>query len=188
MGQRMRDVPIVYGNDCLRGWDAGKTPKYIYLRFSLIVKCPDWDEVVYQIPPNDRVFKLTQDETHSCLWEVTTTGWHVILDLQFDYPNTIVWLEYMPTGGVYFFDVVPLPFDEGVVYHNKNLDCEQGRPSYSGIAVLTYTPQATDLLKAINITKGDDLFMELFPLDDGKLVYKFCRIAESTNIKILFEP
>ncbi|GAH76571.1 unnamed protein product, partial [marine sediment metagenome] len=33
-----------------------------------------------------------------------------------------------------------------------------------------------------------DLFMELRPLPDGKLVYKFCRLRDATNIKILFEP
>ncbi len=188
MGQRMKDEPIVYGADCLRGFDADKTPKYIYIRFSQIVKCPDWDEVVYQIPPNDRVFKLTQDDVHPCLWEVTTTGWHVIFDLQFDYPDTIVWLEYIPDGKVYFFDVVPLPVEEGIVFHNNNTDCLLGRSAHGGIATVTWTPQATDILEAINMKKAYDLFMELRPLEDGKLVYKFCRLQDATNIKILFEP
>ncbi|GAI15960.1 unnamed protein product [marine sediment metagenome] len=58
MGQRMRDEPIVYGDDCAAGWPPDKTPKYVYARFALIEKCPDPN----LIPPNDRTFKLTQEE------------------------------------------------------------------------------------------------------------------------------
>ena len=188
MGQRMKDEPIVYGDNCLRGFDAGKTPKYVYIRFSQIIKCPDTNGVQFEIPPNDRPFKLTQEEAHPCLWEITTTGWHVILDLQFDFPNTIVWLEHLPDGRVYFWDHPVTPIAEGTVYHNLNLDCLLFRASHSGIAVITWTPQATDLLKSINMAKGNDLFMELFPIDNGQLVYKFCRLKDATNVKILFEP
>jgi hypothetical protein len=91
-------------------------------------------------------------------------------------------------GNIYFQDMTTVCPDEGYVWTNDivaclGLDCANG-----GIGVITWNPQATQLLSDLNITKGDDLFMELRPKSDGDLVYKFCRIAESTNIKILFEP
>jgi len=184
----MSDEPHIYGDDCLRGWEEGKTPKYLYVRFSKIVRCNDDPAPDWLIPPNDRMFKLTQSDRWSCLWEITTNGWHILFDLQFDPPNAILWLEHVPDGLVYFYDVVGTPIDEGFVYTNRNPGCVFFGPTEGGIATVTWTQEATDLLEALNIQRADDLFMEMRPLVDGNKVYKFCRLRDATNISIEFEP
>lgn len=188
MGQSMPDEPIDYGNDCVTSFAADKTPKYLYVRFAKIIKCPDPGPPFFEYPPNDRPFKLTQHDTWPCYWEVTSSSWHVIIDLKFNPPNTVFWLEHLPDGRVYFYNVSATPLVEGLVLANELLDCLLGRPAHHGIGVIAWTPQATQLLEDINMERSADLFLELFPLEDGNLVYKFCRIAESTNVKILFEP
>jgi len=180
----MPDIDIEYGDDCITGWPVGKTPRYIYARFSLIEKCPDPN----LIPPNDRVFKLTQEEFVPCHWWYEGSTWRVEFQVAAD-PD-FVWLVLTDhEAGVTHFEatIAGTPV-EGQVYHNENLVCGGALGGIKGIAVVTWTPQATQLLEDLVIEKGPNLFMELRPLPDGKLVYKFCRIAESTNIAILFEP
>ncbi|GAI01352.1 unnamed protein product [marine sediment metagenome] len=188
MGQPMPDIPIEYDDDCLLGFPAGETPKYLYVRFSKVAKCPDEPPDVYPIPPNDRVFKLTQRPDSPCVWEYESADWY----LQFIvwgpevYTEIILWTA--DRKYVVFYNDNWGPPDEGFVYHHDRPECLPGIPAAGGFAVVTWNPQATKLLEDINMEKARDLFMELRPLDDGKLVYKFCRLQDATNIAILFEP
>ncbi len=184
----MPDEPILYGDDCLLGWAAGKTPKFIYVRFSKVYKCPDDPPTSYAVPPNDRAFKLEQLVGHPCNWKYTGTNWQVIFAVTAPGPRMGIRLEHFPDGIVYFENSPVIGVDEGTVYNNRLIICGPIQGGFSGIAVVTWTPQATALLEAINLSKAQDLFMELRPLEDGKLVYKFCRLQDATNIKILFEP
>lgn len=180
----MEDKPIDYGDDCLTGWAAGKTPKYVYARFSGIETCPG----ASLISPNGRVFKIPQEEFIPCEWFYDDTVWRVEFQVAAA-PNFVhLILTDVDAGVTHFEASVAMVPDEGHVYVNENVACDLAHEGKNGIAVVTWTPQATALLESINMTKGADLFMELFPLANGKLVYKFCRIAESTNIKILYEP
>lgn len=180
----MRDEPIEYGDNCAAGWAPGLTPKYVYIRFILIEKCPD----PALIPPNDRVFKLTQEEFAPCDWFYDDTVWRV--EFMVTAAPDFLWITLTDAdaGDTHFEAVVAGSPVEGQVFANENLACGGAHAGINGIAVVTWTPQATAILEAMNITKGDDLFMELFPLEDGNLVYKFCRIRESTNIRFLFDP
>jgi len=188
MGQRMEDIPIDYGDDCPQWPGPGKTPKYLYVRFSQIIKCPPWNETEYEIPPNDRVFKLTQHELHPCLWTYSGTAWFVFLEVPVEQPRMNFYLQSNTTGVLYFTNFPTEPPTDGYIFHNE-LACDDIlHGGTCGIAVVTWTPQATALLEAINLAKGYDLFMELFPLENGRLVYKFCRLQDATNIKILFQP
>lgn len=184
----MDDEPIEYGDDCLLGFDPGKTPKYLYVRFSLVVKCPDVGPNPFEMPPNDRVFKLTQHVTNPCDWVYLTTPWRVFFTVVPEPVRNWLLLADTPLGRWYFFDSVDGVPDEGHVFHNWATVCDPGVPSIEGIAIVTWTKQATDILESINMEKAQDLFMEMRPLDDGKLVYKFCRLKDATNIAILFEP
>jgi len=184
MGQRMPDKPIEYGLDCIAGWEAGVTPKFVYARFAGIEKCPDPD----LIPPNDRTFKVTQEPLTPCDWFYEGSVWRVEFQVATEPDFVYLVLTDHEAGVTHFEATIAGPPVEGQIYQNENLVCDEAHGGKNGIAVVTWTPQATALLEAINLSKGEDLFMELFPLADGKLVYKFCRIAESTNIKILFEP
>ncbi|GAH22875.1 unnamed protein product, partial [marine sediment metagenome] len=188
MGQPMPDVPIEYGNDCLARFPAGKTPKYLYARFSQVVRCDPHTPPVCHTPPNDVVFKLTQDAVSPCVFMYDQSGWIVTFYFAFDSPPVTYVQLQDALGYLYFSDFVPTPVDEGYVFHNDLTRCEAMECAHGGIAIVTWTDHATDILKAINMSKANDLFMEVFPTDDDKLVYKFCKLKDATNIKILFEP
>lgn len=188
MGQPMPDVPHVYGVDCLAGWDAGETPMYLYARFSLIIQCPQWNGPEHTTPPNDRMFKMEQVDGIPCRWEYFGTKWFIQLTVAVDPLRVDFFLVNNDDGATYFGDSPLGHIVEGYVYHNDITFCEPFYGGAEGIAVVTWTHQATELLEAINMQRGNDLFMELFPLPDGKLVYKFCNLRDTTNIKILFEP
>lgn len=184
MGQRMPDVPIVYGDDCVAVWPAGKTPKYLYLRPLLIETCPG----APKLAPNGRVFTLTQHPTAACVFSYDSADWDVSADLNAIPDKTSILINSKAPVETYFGEQHPETIEEGKVYHNNYVGCPVGRGGFNGIIAITWTPQATELLENIVIEKGTDLFMELFPLPDGKLVYKFCRLQDATNVKILFEP
>jgi len=184
----MPDEPIEFGNHCTHCFANGETPKYVYARFSLIVRCTGIGKEACLIPPNDRVFKLTQQDGFPCSWRYIGTTWEcwyqpwVVAD-----GKAHLFLNDLDLK-VYFDETKDACPPEGTVWHNS-VDC--GPPltcAIEGIGVVVWTPQATTLLAAINLSKSADLFMELFPRPDGKLVYKFCRLREATNIKILLDP
>lgn len=184
----MPDEPILYGDDCSIGFDPGETPLHVYARFIGMVQCPDNPPTFYSIPPNDRVFKLTQDAAIACRWAVSSGPWDVTFWMTPAPLRTALTIVNSVDLGDYFA-AQPLGIKaEGFVITNEILVCQPWHGAHLGIGVVTWTPQATDLLAAINISKAYDLFMELFPIADGKLVYKFCKIKDAINIKILFEP
>lgn len=188
MGQPMPDIPIVYGADCLQCWDPAKTPKYVYARFSLVKRRTDQVPDVCITPANDRMFKLTQDPMEPCAWFYDQSGWTVRFDLVMQGVGK-TWLYLDDTiGNHYYSSITDTDCEEGKVLHNDFDGTELFLCGYNGIACVTWTPQATDILKSINMEKAANLFMELRPLANGKLVYKFCKLQDATNIKILFEP
>ncbi len=150
--------------------------------------CPGALDPHCTIPPNDRTFKLTQRDGLPCRYLYDGTDWKVWVNLWVAAPGqgSLVLQDSVPwTYFEGYFDTCP---GEGIVVANDIVGCAPHDCISGGIGVITWTPQATELLEAINLAKGADLFMELFPLADGKLVYKFCRLQDATNIKILFEP
>lgn len=184
MGQRMPPVPHIYGDDCYYGFPEGKTPKYVYARFSNIVKCPMGE----LSPPNDRMFKLTQTDRNPCLWEYYTPPWHATFGYKRPPDQSFLFLYGPPKLWIYFMAREYIKPDEGTVYNSLNVLCEVEILGIGGIATVTWIHEATALLEAINMRRADDLFMEMRPLVDGNKVYKFCRLKDATNIKIEFEP
>jgi len=188
MGQRMPDKPILYGDDCNIAFDPGETPLHVYARFIGMIPCPDNPPTFFATPPNDRTFNLTQDIAVPCRWSISTGPWDVVFWMTPAPLRTTLTIQNNDDMGNYFTGQ-PLGIKgEGFVIANEILACQPWTGSHLGIGVITWTPQATEILEAINMEKGEDLFMELFPLEDGKLVYKFCRLKDATNIKILFQP
>ncbi len=188
MGQQMPPLEIEYGNHCTHCFANGETPKYVYARFILIVRCEGIGKEACLFPPNDRVFRLVQQVGFPCSWRYLGDIWECWYQ---------PWRVADGKAGlflndhnlkVYFDETKDACPPEGTVWHNA-VDCTPALTcAIEGLGVVTWTPQATELLESINMEKAADLFMELRPLEDGKLVYKFCRIADTTNIKILFEP
>lgn len=188
MGQRMRDEPHVYGDNCLLGFPAGKTPKYVYVRFSKIVKCPDPPWRSYFTPPNDRVFKLTQIEDDACFWHYQEDKWIIWFRLMAPPAASFMYLIDTHDNSAYFQDAIDFPLQEGTVYHNEITACTPFTGAAGGFAAVTWTQEATNLLESINMQRANDLFMEMRPLCDGNKIYKFCRLKDATNIAIEFEP
>ncbi|MBA7570220.1 hypothetical protein ES708_11968 [subsurface metagenome] len=183
MGQRQDQTEIVYGDDCLIGFDPGKTPKCVYARFSKMVKCPD----VTYAPPNDRVFKLTQAVANPCLWVYYAGGWLINFTIV-DAPlrtNIFLYNDFEELD--YFSDTPEGPVEEGYVYHNDLEACNAIHAAHHGIAVVTWRLETIALMKVLNIEPAYDLFMEMRPLDDGNKVYKYCKLKDGTNIAIEFE-
>ncbi len=188
MGQRMPDEPIEYGDDCLLGWDAGKTPKYVYARFALMEHCPLALPPFHPQPPNDRVFRLTQGEFQACGWKYDIGDWEVLFVVTGGPLKTTLTLNNTADASGYFYEQFVGFKDEGIIFHNTINICQPWYGAKDGIAIVTWTPQATEILEGINLEKGEDVFMELRPLVNNNLVYKFCRLQDATNIKILYDP
>jgi len=188
MGQRMPDEPIDYGNNCNVCFASGETPEYVYARFSLIDICTGVGFGTCHHPPNDRTFKLTQVVGTPCSWRYQSALWNVYYQQwRISDGKGGLKIEDDLSRGVFEETVNACP-PEGLVFHNT-LGCVAGTTcGTGGIGVVTWTPQATDILESINLEKATDLFMELRPLANDKLVYKFCKLQDATNIAILFEP
>ncbi|MBA7617483.1 hypothetical protein ES703_24798 [subsurface metagenome] len=184
----MPDEPIDYGVTCTHCPGLSPTPKYMYARFSLIIKCTGLGYEQCKSPPNDRPFKLTQVTGTPCSWYYLSGDWNVYYSCWSAVDGKARLKIEDNLSQAYFEETVLADPDEGIVWHNT-LGCVPGLICGSGgIGIITWNPQATELLKNINMKKARDLFMELRPLEDGKLVYKFCRLQDATNISILFEP
>lgn len=186
---------IVYGNRCVLGeqlaaplWLIGETPKYVYMRFSEIKLCDTERCEGYPVPPNDRVFKLTQCDVDPCFWQYSNE-W------------VVTWQLRKPLGTWVMFDLYH-PFG---MFHSfqEDFNCDTGDPRFGwnrssceafntcgqgGIAVVTWQLEAMAILNALNMKALSDIFMEMRPLVDGNKVYKFCRLEDATNIAIEYEP
>lgn len=184
MGQKQDQAEIEYGNDCLLKFEAGKTPKYLYARFSKIVTCP----APAPTAPNDRAFKLTQDPDIPCLWEYLLSPWYVSFEYLTDPDLSRLYIIHLITAQWYFFNAVAGHVDEGHVFHNDNVECFWDIGGIDGIGIVTWRLESLSVMAALNIPAATDLFMEMRPLDDGARVYKFCKLQDATNIAILFEP
>jgi len=131
---------------------------------------------------------MTQLDGVPCRWEYFGAEWFIQLTIALDPLRVEFFLVNNDDGATYFGDLPEGHIEEGYVYHNDITFCEPWYGGAEGMAVVTWTQQATDLLKSINMERAANLFMELWPLPDGNLVYKFCRLKDATNIAIEFEP
>lgn len=176
------------GDGCSLWPVPAETPKYVFARFSMMIRCPDWPWPGPSTPPNDHCFRLTQDDVQPCLWKFRRAPWAVNFQVVPFPTRCWLWIDNIVDGARYFASFVETIPDEGFLYNNEMLICAPGEGAQFGIGTVTWTQEATDLLASLNIERADDLFMELRPLVDGNKVYKFCRLRDATNIAIEFEP
>lgn len=195
MGQRTDDPEFEFGANCGLGtglaaplWLINETPKLVYARFSMIEKC-DIDSCIGRpIPPNDRVFTLEQTPGDPCWWAYHG-DWDVAWLLRFAPPTFAQFVLHHPASDrTYFYDDFNANDRDPRFTHNTLTCTPWFDCGFNGVCCIRWGPEAKKILEDLNITYEYDRFMELWPRDDGKMVYKFCRIKESTNIKILFDP
>ena len=184
MGQKQNQTDIEYGNDCLLKFEAGKTPKHMYARFSKIVTCPEAPTQA----PNDRVFKLTQDPEFPCWWHYGF-GDPWLISLQY--------IEFPPRSQLdiiyglfdfFFYSSIDGYVDEGQIFFSSQDLCAGATKGIYGIGIITWRLETLKLMGLLNIEVADDLLMEMHPLEDGSRVYKYCKLKDATNIAIKYSP
>jgi len=188
MGQRQDKSDIEYGNDCLYCWEAGSTPKSVYVRLSEVEKCSDaWCDSLPS-PPNNHVFRLEQSPIDSCLFCYFGTSWNVRYHAIHSYYEACrLWVWHVPWTSHYFYSATELGVNCAAFFYNQNI-CVNPHCGLGGYGIVTDKLESIDLLSALNIELAGDLFMEMVPLDDGSRVYKYCKLKDGTNIKIKLEP
>ncbi len=195
MGQRMDKPDIVYGNRCTLGeqlaaplWLPGETPKYVYMRFSEIKLCDTERCEGYPVPPNDRVFKLTQSDVDACFWNYVG-DWAVEWQLRQVVGTWVSFGLYYPPGMAWYFQDDFKTQGDGARNGFNRCTCEPfNMCGVGGIAVVSWQLEAMAILNSLNMKALSDIFMEMRPLVDGNRVYKFCRLKDATNIAIEYEP
>lgn len=170
----------------MRAFDAGEAPKYLYARFSELIKCPDIPPRFYKIPPNDRVFKLTQSDINPCLWRYEDDTWITYVIVLPPPGKAEFHLIDKPLNYAYFIKTIEIPLEEGEVHHNEARACIWNA-AHLGTGVVTWRLESIKILADLNIETANDLFMEMRPLVDGNKVYKYCRLQDATNIAIEYE-
>ena len=184
MGQLQNKTEIVYGNDCLAVFPAGKTPMYVYARFSKIVTCPG----ALFTAPNDRVFKLTQVEDHPCWWSYIQPEAWVVTFRFLPAPLESRLILSAPPSFLFFNGTEDYYVEEGHIFHSTHELCAGWVHGIEGIATVTWGLETMKLMELLNIKAANDLFMEMHPTENGSKVYKYCKLKDATNIAIEFEP
>lgn len=191
MGQRLPDDTIITGDACLGCeyylWDPGKTPKTVYVRFSQMVPCPEIDWSFYPLPPNNRVFTLTQNEIVPCSWGTTTTDGWVVAWLVFWGPLAQSYLVLGRAGMLQYFTSLSAAQARCVGSFPNQLNCGGLVLSSGGFGWVEWKQIAIDLAKALNIELAPTLFYEVFQINLRDVVYKFTDKTRHINIKCKFE-
>jgi len=188
MGQRQDKTEIKYGDDCITCWEAGLTPKSVYVRLANVEKCSDaWCDG-FPSPPNNHAFCLEQVPSFPCFYHYSGHGWELTYRARhtFFYPCGL-WISSLPISRNYFHSETDIGTDCSAFFLNQNT-CIFPNCGINGQAIVTDKLESIELLCALNIETSNDLFMEMSPLDDGSRVYKYCNLKVGTNVKIKLEP
>jgi hypothetical protein len=188
MGLELPQPTFPYGTDCTyctppHGslWPVGQTPLHIYAFVAGILRCPLG---TYQ-PPNNHIFKLTQEEFEPCSWRWTGPKWHVHytpatgigLGSHFDLADHNGKLHFWHDGN----NCPP----ENSVFLNDLLDCLGSQHARLGFVIIFWTDAALKIAEALNFSFDENLFLEQFSTGSDPIVLKFCQVPTSTNVKIL---
>lgn len=173
-----------FGNDCIACWDAGETPKFVYVMFDGVLKGDPPDSV--QVP-NGHLFKLEQDPASPCHWHYQETGptWKVSVWRSAITGNWFVTLDYWLVGSHFHGSIDDCPAEQAIfenTYWNKLI-----RKGYDGVASILWMDEALDLVEALNMPI-EGTMMEYFLIDELVPVYKFCNVRYGINQCVELEP
>lgn len=169
-------------NTCPVCFDVDKTPIHLYLSVTGVKQGTGWHSA-FGLPPN-AVFELTN--TLGCLWERIRANRNVQLELSGVAPRLRIWKP----GSVNQFIQAPItPCSRHFV---NELTEPIGSRFYGGTASITYREPSTgsSLLKvadSIQIPEDEKTFVEFFPYDSTKNVYRYARQKDATLVKVLFD-
>lgn len=168
--------PGTFNNECPLCFPAGQTPTSIKLFASGIT----YNEDNFPgLPPAPNGYVDLEQSPGPCQWSGA---------------NFLVWRATLTYTGV--DSRVSIEVDDGIFAFNhspgdlcvKYFENQQQNPAifaYTGGWVMITTPAAMETMIAlVTPLTGPDPRMELFPMEDGLIVLKFCSIQDGTNIKI----
>ncbi|GAI49491.1 unnamed protein product, partial [marine sediment metagenome] len=81
MGEQMDGTQLEYGNDC-GCFSAGKTPKYVYVKFLDLIDCQNPPPFPSFPPPNGITIRLIQDPIAACLYEISRGEFNIRFYMQ----------------------------------------------------------------------------------------------------------
>lgn len=179
MGIRSDPGYTLYGNDCLKRYPAGFTPKKIYASFTGIVKDPLGSPALPN-PFND-IIVLEQNPGNACKWEASTSWGGVFLEVYTSTSALIIW------GNIFMAQFNGQSGIHDQYYSNTQVP---GYPYYFGSGFVSPRPPAGDyptiqgVMALLNIEPAKKTFAEIFPVDADNSIYKFNRKADKTNVLI----
>jgi len=172
------------GNDCTACWSIGQTPKKLYLSVQGLTVNASTPYDAPRPPPNG-IWLLEQKHLTPCQWIFSNSIWDFVLDMGALVTN----LEIKYAGGFAFWTMNDGPCAQ----YFSNLGQPEGAYD-GGFAVSAPRPDFSDrptikgVMDLINIIPARKTFAEIFPKNDGKMVYKFNIKADKTNVKFLVDP
>lgn len=174
------------GNDCLCCWPEGQTPSIVYISFEGLESCNKAPGIIP--PPFNGNVQLSQQEESPCNFL------HEFDNFTFTYfscegGNTschqLYWFEEM------FFDFTDSDCDIALT---NILDCvAEHIHAQGGYASVAWNLGPTDhsigsLLNSINMEPHAKTKFDFWPASEERMVVRFARKSDATNILILVEP
>lgn len=173
-------TPIDPGNDCDRCFLAGETPTLLKLFITGVYRAELWHDGLPRTP--NGYYDLVQDPLDNCRWISTiATNWNIAL----------TWYEGVSKcGGFILFPHIRFfgQVNENCTKHFTNaLNVWAGNFYYGGWFFISTPAQMQSLIEMVTPLTGPDPRMELYPMDDDRIVLKFCDKKSATNVKIKFD-
>lgn len=171
-------TPTTPGNNCVVCWPPGETPIYLKVFFSGIKKGDNWHGGLPQ-PPNG-YYDYTQIVADPCIYAIPVDVFFG--QLRFRAVDTSLGLLVVP-GFPCFAHISPLICPR---YLTTDLVFPAGNWYYGGQAFISTPAEMQALIEMAMPVVGPDPRMELFPMEDDKIVIRFANKHENTNMKIKF--
>lgn len=184
MGTKIQTPPT--GVNCIN-WDPpGETPEFLYVYFWEVKK---GDIPIALEPPNNHIFKLTQNPAQPCIWTFLDLawGWYIQVGLA----ALTSWLWLAETGGagrwVFADSVGPSPIVPLGSYTNWYQD-PVGNWGYEGYGTIFLMQTIGMIADDFGLSDMDQLKLEMFGVGEPVRTAKYCSRRDRTNVKIQFEP
>jgi len=173
-------APPQFGDNCLQCYPLGRTPKLL----KVFIGGMQIGELWYPelgMPRNEYV-DLLQDPDWPCWWH-TPLGVYPVFHYRTGALSSSFRIEiYIAT---YMFNSVwSPPCSRG--FRNE-IDQYQGTYFYGGWAAIRFSQEMADLIGKVTPLVDPDPRMDLFPVDDEKVVVRYAGTKDATNIKIKFD-
>lgn len=168
-------TPIVPGDNCLLCWAVGETPTLLKLFLSGIETGAAWNPGDLEAP--NGYWDLTQSVLNPC--NFTQANPVAVTGVAYSIGQSVCAFQRPASINSFWSN----PAVECVQHFTNELVDPAGK-FFSGWGMVTTPAQMQTLIELATPIVGPDPRMELFAMDNGEIVVKFCNIEDGTNIKI----